>query len=536
VPDGRLSISITKPDDRVIRLGPDEVDAAMVPGGLSFGSQMPGGYATASTNLLLRIDLESPVELGDRFTVHGPGGETAWDGLITALPRSHGDSYGITLNAVGFSSSLGWDPTFTEVYMDRDPASWTEPPFSRKVAVAGTEDHSKIQASSSAGGLLWEPPAESLPTSASRELHYAAPTGTTVGLIAYQGTRTGFTNFEAPNLFSSANENITSSVSQSLTLDSNINGLVLTTPARYLMLRAKVAVATTPGAGEQQRYTKIGVIGSHGVSLRSISGDLDGVYASDVIAHILSQTAPELTYTTGADGSIVPSTFPIPHLAFKDPVTAEDAILTANAFHVYEWGVYDDKEFFWRPTDPDRCCWEARLSEGAHLDLEGPQAADTYNGVYVSYTDPAGTRMTVGPPGATADATSSALADTSEDNPLNKWGRTKWARLDISQVTTQIGATQLGSIWLGEQAVPQRRGTITVKGTIQHPTRGLRPTWAVKAGDYVRISDHPADQPRRIVSVSYSHDSREVRMEVGSSPYKLDSLLQRLNVASVGRY
>jgi hypothetical protein len=108
--------------------------------------------------------------------------------------------------------------------------------------------------------------------------------------------------------------------------------------------------------------------------------------------------------------------------------------------------------------------------------------------------------------------------------------------MDISQVTTHAGAVQLGAIWLAEQAVPQRRGTVTVKGTIAHPTRGQRPTWAVRAGDYVRIADHPADVPRRIVSTDYRHDSREIRMDVGTSPNKLTAILERLNVASIGRY
>ena len=199
--------------------------------------------------------------------------------------------------------------------------------------------------------------------------------------------------------------------------------------------------------------------------------------------------------------------------------------------------MYDNREFFWRPTDPARTCWEARLSEGAHLNLEGQQGADTVNGVFVSYTDPTGARRTIGPPGAAADATSLSLADTSEDNPVNSHGISrKWARMDISQVTTEAGASQLGAIWLAEQAVPQRRGTVTVKGTIQHPTRGMRPTWAVRAGDYVRISDHPTDVPRRIIATDYRHDSREVQMDVGTESQKLTALLERLKVASVGRY
>jgi hypothetical protein len=60
--------------------------------------------------------------------------------------------------------------------------------------------------------------------------------------------------------------------------------------------------------------------------------------------------------------------------------------------------------------------------------------------------------------------------------------------------------------------------------------------WAVKAGDYVRISDHPNDQPRRIISTSYTHDSRTITLDVGTIPHKLDALMARLEAFRTGRY
>jgi hypothetical protein len=544
-PSGRLSINITKADGRSIRLGPDEVDAAMVPMGLTFGTAMPGGNTTGSFQLLVRIDLETPIELFDDVTVVGAGGEVAWNGYITSLPRSHGDAYGITPAAVGYATALKDRPDFREVYVDRDVSAWTGATSQRAINLHtatheyvspeqnGTSSLTTAFQDAWAGGVVKR-----------SEAWYDAGVGLTVAKLYWDWQEVGGVN-TADTDANWAIGNSTTADHASLALDASTGNLRTQgrqgywTPAnarRYVA--AWLNYNTTPSGTAGVRYAidwrNWAMYGNHGLTLHGT--DPQGVYASDVIADVLSRSAPELTYSTGADGSIAPSTFTIPHLVFKEPVTAEDAILFVNAYHQWEWGVYDGREFFWRPTDPDRTCWEARLSEGAHINLEGQQAADTVNGVFVSYTDPLGVRKTAGPPGSNADDTSATLADTSDDNPLNKQGRTKWARMDISQVTTSTGAVQLGAIWLAEQAVPQRRGTITVKGSIEHPTRGLRPTWAVRAGDYVRIPDHATDVPRRIIQTDYRHDTREVQMDVGTSPHKLDALLARLNVASISRY
>jgi hypothetical protein len=545
VPDGRLSISITHADGRVTRLGPDEVKPENVPTGLGFGTEMPGGYGKCSLQLLQRIDLETPLQLFDDVTVYGPGGEVAWQGYITQLPRSHGDSYGLTPGAVGYSATLKDRPDFREVYVDRDIGRWTGATSQRSVNLHtathsyvapeqnGTSSFSTAFQDAWAGGVVKR-----------SEAWYDAGPGLTVAKLYWDWQEVGGVNTADADA-NWAIGNSTTADHAGLALDASTGNLRTQgrqgywTPAtarRYVA--AWLNYNTTPSGTAGVRYAidwrNWAMYGSHGLALHG--ADPQGVYASDVIADVLSRSAPELNYTTGADGTITPSTFVIPHLVFAEPVTADDAILFVNAYHQWEWFVWEDRTFHWGPTNPDRTCWEARLSEGAHLAFEGQQSADTYNGVFVTYTDPAGARKTVGPPGASADATDTTLADTSDANPLNQRGRVKWARMDISQVTTAEGAVQLGAIWLAEQAIPQRRGTVTVRGTIEHPTRGKRPTWAVRAGDYVRIADHPTDVPRRIISTDYRHDSREVQMDVGTSSQKLTAILERLNVASIGRY
>ena len=177
-----------------------------------------------------------------------------------------------------------------------------------------------------------------------------------------------------------------------------------------------------------------------------------------------------------------------------------------------------------------------RLSDGAHLDFEGDTAPAVYNGVVVRYTDPAGAVKRVGPPNATnVDATDSSLADTTTTNPVNSHGIPKrYATLDISQVTTQAGAIQLGAVWLAEQALPQRRGQVVITGTAHHPTAGDQPTWRVRAGDWIRIADHPNNQPRRIIATSYDNDSATVTCSLDNTSHKLDAILGRLGAGLIG--
>jgi hypothetical protein len=288
------------------------------------------------------------------------------------------------------------------------------------------------------------------------------------------------------------------------------------------------AARPAPQHGVRIYWTCLAVYGTHGLTKQGTESatSAKGFYASDIIQNIVTRTAPSLTI-----GEIEATTFVIPQCAFLDPVTGETAIQFVNAYHGFDWGVYDDRKFFYRSSDPDRLTWQARLSDGARLDLEGDTAEQIFNGVYVTYQDPSGQKKTVGPPGATADATDASLADTSARTPSTRGASPRWGMLEISQVTTQAGAIQLGAIWLAEHAAPQRRGTLTLTGTVTHPSEGDR---CPCGGSAPATTSRSRTTRRRAPSDhrdALHARGRQIVCNLDNTPYMLDALLQRFGAA-----
>lgn len=544
----RLALSVTSSDGRVVRWGGDEPNAEMIPGDLEFSTSVPGGYKDLSCSLLRRLGGDE--RLFDNVRVYGPGNRTAWDGRLVQFPR---ENLQVNPGAVGWSSHLRDDPSFREIYVDQDKSHWGPPSVALQIARIGSTRNPNLPASMIPDATNGEPAlkqsfgdAWTTYTPICESMYSSG--GIPLGSIYYAWKRDGITGTAAPwnwsTLLTTTDTLTGIDTSGNLAAAGPGTGtLAATTSTRmfgFAQFYYDSAPAGTAGTTYSIFWTCLGVYGTHGLTKRGTASatEAQGFYGHDLIRDIVSRSAPLLT-TGGIEAN---TSFVVPQAAFLDPVTGEDAVMLINAYFLNEWGVYDDREFFWRAPDVNRLVWRARADRGAHVSLEGETAEAQYNGVLVSYTDPTGQRKLAGPPAAywqggiaRADVTNSVLVDTTSTNAVNRAGiPRRWGKLEIGPVTTDAGAVQLGYVWLAEHSLPQRRGTITISGSVEHPTEGFVPPWRVRAGDSVQVTDLADDQPRRIIETRYSRRDDTLTASVGNPDYKLDAILERIGVQLTG--
>jgi hypothetical protein len=537
-----LAHLLTVPGGRSVRWAPDEPDPAMAPSAVEFASEMPGGHSSASCSLPRKPGLDYGDQQGFAdWLIHGAGGEVAWEGRLLRSPN--GDM-SVTPEGVGWQAHLEDDKTASFIGIDRDLGRWQGSSAQRRINLKGagnvynpTNDGQAIADTSTGMPVLRCEISGHMPgvTGALAESWYDAGPGNLIaGLIA--GASEGQNHSSAS--FKLAANGADSDTNSGGTADTFAVTGATSLATAYRALAAAKRWLTIQwlwsggafAADENERWRdvkQIAVIGDHNLPLYGLPGE-EGLLASDTVAHALARWAPLLNFTTGANGTISPSSFVIPNISFAEPTTVAEMVRQAVSFELLDWACWG-KSFHLHPPGARGRRWRFRTGP-TNLRQTGADMGRVWNKISVSYRDPDGSTRTVGPPGSGADVEDAALVDDDPLNPANMAGIPRHDLLDMGKVSQPSRAIDIGRIFLQQSKLLDRSGHAEVVGHAMDDRGILHPYWAVRAGDLGSWTDAADTSYRKIVNVRHSHDSRSAALDLDAPPQGLDALLARLDV------
>lgn len=548
-PPLQLHIQTTTPSGKHHRWGCDERRPEDVYKSLSFSTAMPGGFEAMDTVLSRKTNLMYPdLEPLSTLRVRGMSGEIAWEGRLEHAPLTSGDDRTISAQAVGWQAHLEDDPTAREIPISRDLGEWRGASTERKLSLEGGNYATASEWSSevSNNGIPtfswnvtgpWDggavPIAESV---------YDAGPGLEIAKVFYN---VDVVNAQWAALY------ITSVPVDTATTSDTTGNLAAGTgdawfepdpPERCITIQGYHSGAYTGSGNGGWKIYYLTVLGKHGLTLHdSGDGDPGGLYASDVVAHIVGRWAPLLNYSVGLNGTIQPTSFAIPHLSFRDHTTCAEMVKQTARFGLQDWAVWQgpsfsltpEPTFYFTPRSSGRR-WRARTGP-AQLQETGPQIERTFNAVIVRFQDPDGSEMCVGPVGWDGcEYENNILLDLDPDNPVNLLGMRRPVVLEMGIVSTPAAATEVGRRFKEESRQLDQSGSAQITGHVQDDKGVLRPAWQIRAGDLISFVDAGDTSYRRIVKTQYEHDSRTCSVDLDAPPEGMSALLERLGVSIVG--
>ncbi len=536
-----LAHEITDPSGRRHRWADDEADPANVPSGVTFSSVMPGGFDTAQAVLPRKPGIDYGDQRGFAdWKVYGAGGEVVSETRLERSPRVSGDQVSISPDGVGWQAYLEDDKTAREIFRDIDLGRWQEASRARQHALLGVPGvlGSFQTAADAAAGL----PALSLAIEGAwtrrpfAEAWYDAGAGCAVAKVWYDlraEADLDITN-AAWNVFpfaSDADDGTGLASGSDLQPGGNHTGTFTPAAAKRfagLQLNYQNAAAGSASSTYKADIRRPVVYGAHGLPVYGTE-PAAGLLASDIAPYVLGRWAPLLNFTTGPNGSISPSSFPIPQLAFYDPTTVKEILTQAIRFGLPDWAVWDNRTFYLHPRGARGRKWRFRVGPG-QLQETGQAMDRVWNGILVRYQDVDGSTRTVGPPGSGADVEDTSLLVDDPLNPANQAGIKRWDMLDMGMVSVSGAAIEVGRVFLEQANQLDRSGQAIAVGYAMDDRGILRPASQIRAGDSAAFVDASDSSERRIVRVQYDHSTRTASLDLDAPPEALSALLERLSV------
>jgi hypothetical protein len=539
-PPVRLSVNVETPSGYSARWGADDPSPQNQPQGLTISSTMPGGFESFGCTLQRDPRHTYPdLEELSTITVSGLGGaQIAWQGRLEQLPDTGGSQAQVSPAGSGYQNALQDNNSAAMIYVDQSLGSWQGPSLGRQVYLVGesrqfgTETVGNDPAGNPAIILeiddSWVSPF--LPIA---EAWYNAGTAGTIGAVYYNYSpgaqiSTSDTNW-GMGVFLSPDDLADGGYAGGEIALGGATG-VLTGAFPYALIQQ--SYGSTP-AGQDgaslQTFWRLAVVGNHGLAIQGSWPSTIGVLASDVAGQALGRWAPEIAFTTGPNGTVQPSQFVIPQLAFTTPTTASAIVQQIVQYELLDWAVWEGPQFWMNPLGESARTrnWRARMGE-CQLQDAGPDITRLLNGVLVQFTNVDGTSGTVGPPGSSAQTTDPSLLDTDPQNPANQAGIDRWGTLQMG-TTTPAAAIQVGARYLEAQAVLNTAGQASLVGHCQDDNGVYWPAWMVRAGDTLTVVDAADTSARRITSSSYADATKTNALTLGQPPDSTVALLERLS-------
>lgn len=536
-PPLRLAASVRTPNGNSYRWAADEHSGEKAGSGLTCSSTMPGGFEQASISLPRkpRFDYDDLTELST-VTIRGPGASwPAFEGRLETSPRSSGSQLMISPGLTGWQAHLQDDNSARMIYVGAALTDWLDATVARQIKElqAGVDlEQGSVAADPATGApALMNQLTGAWARSRRSEMWYDAR-GIKIAALYYAwktpSDYSGDANWDwRANLDTDDTDTGAWDTSGELRAPGPGSGLVTATGDRYwASVHSSYGGA---GGNNGQTYplywTSLVVIGNHGLPTY---GTPPGVLCSDVEAHAIGAWAPKLRFTTGANGTIRPSSFAIPHLLFLDPGTVSGILQAATAYELRDWAVWEGPTYYSNPLNGRGRKWRARVSP-ANLQDAGPQIDRLWNGVIVTYTDVGGITRSVGPPGSDCNTADASLQDSDPLNPANEAGIRRWAALQMG-TSTPAGAIQVGAMFLSQQRLLNTAGSATISGFVESDNGTIYPAWAIRAGDQISFVDAHDPGYRRIVNASYDESSSTNTLQLDQPPDGMQALLARLSV------
>ncbi len=551
-PPMRQHILVTTPGGRTERWGFDGTDPSNILEDFTDSDSAPGGCKDFSGSLPRKPGVDyADMKNGSKLEVFGAGNYKVSEYRLERTPRTSGDTLVMDPAASGYQVLLSDDEGAQEIFIDSDMSTWGGASTEEQLRLNGISTRLNASVATGWQGSGNQPPgitidfngiqSETGKSDRGEPWYYGG--GVDLGALLYRfiDLAGGGGSEKKTQAYLRSTDCFSSGVEDAGTdhkANSNANPyetLKATGSGRkYAVIidsRSESGGGVTLIDLHIWQYPK--VLGRHELPLYGTWPEI-GVLACDVVAYLLSKFASGLRYTTGPYGTIKPSSFIIPHLAFKEPTTVLDMIEQTLRFEGLEWGIWPGQfgpTFYLNQRGQREGCkrWRARVRP-AKLTETGQQMDQCYNRVVMSWTDVDGTSKVLGPVGSGLPLTDARCEDTDPHNPINEAGGARTKHLSMNGPATVEGAAETARLFLERCKLLDASGEATLTGFVEDDHGAEWPYYCVKATDEIEFIDSSISGYRYIVEATRSRKSRSVNIKIDAPPDSYEAILAELQV------